>query len=1702
MAESFKTKKMKQLQVLIIYLFFSSALLGQVITLESFWYDDLDRLSRIEFQDDVIIEYCYDPLGNRTCRVITGGNQVTVDLTPTDGMVANQASVGGAITGTYTSNNLGADPSGSFTTYYVLSLNGTYEPGQDILLRSVQTPNLVGGAMVTVELDITVPNSVPPDDYQLLIIQDPGGLVEELSETNNILAWPITVQDCAGNITLLTSTSTANCGGTTGGSISASGGTAPYTYEWSTVPVQEGSTVSNLTAGTYTVTVTDALGCVLIEDYVVMEGDVDPVANFGYARDGLMVTFTNISSGGGTASWVFGDGGSSASANPMHTYAQAGNYEVCLTVSNQCGADLVCQTFAVGATNCPLPVNLLVEAVTETTASLSWNSGGAACQLEYSSGGDNWVYAGIYNGEVAAINGLTSNTTYEWRVRSSCTTTLSLWSSIAYFTTASGEPVDTGEAIFKRFTATNSVADRQIGWADDGKIYYSWVEGDDYVISKFDEQAEHLWTRRITGFDARENNRIIGTTDGGAICAIQIRDGDQYGVLLKFSVTGGLQWSRRIEYGNSGLDSEIRSLVQVPGGYVGVGTVERLTTISGQAGSTKLDAALMFKVNDNGALLWSNVATPVIDVDQYFTDVTVDDAGVLYAVGEQRNGNLTRETFVIRANSSGSLQTRSGLKGAVNDKRQQGFISVINASGNPNGANGIYLRTRSIIQGNSAASAATLTKLNLTTLSPVWSYSYGSSSDGRVSVDVTTGSIYFSYGEHLALVDQQGDVTVDRQLKNGLGLTSNDGIFNGANVLLNAYSGSNFGIVITDVNLVNDCALEPDSPPSKVTIPNTVSDVMSGAWLVANYINAQSINPATSSETIVVEEGCVATCEVFASIQDSNTPICLAEDLLLYSISTDTDSVSWTNLTTGESLGSFPSTTFIGANSGTFVIQLEAFNGECNDLTTTTIEVLADPVINLITTNEECGAENGTAAISLVDPTATYEWSTGETGVDISDLPAGVYSVLVKGENGCTNYEDFVIENTGSELSFSVQTTNESCPGASDGTAIVFVSGATGNLAVSWTGGMTGEMVDGLAVGPYSVTVTDDAGCSALREFVIEGPEVLSATTNHTDNSNCEVPYNGMASSTATGGTPPFVYSWSGRAETTASVIGVQAYSGVVTVTDANGCELTRNVTIVDSGGDCPTCSDGAQNGDETSIDCGGPDCMPCIVGGSMIILQDSIAEAGGEVSYELVVVLGAEVELLIDNISVGIYTGDSGLLTLSKVLPGVHYLRLMEAGQEIDRAVVRFESCRWAPYFTDGNDGVLLDRCTAIKNGVAYVPSLLYPANSTPMGRSGFISVNNFKLDADSLELTIVVKDHASEEPFGYEQQMTINLLGNKGYATIRLYERGAGNMEGFVDWPSGNTSALNFAILDFSTWNSFSVLIQEGQLMVGAGSEIFTSVPLEGALGALLGADISFSGSGSLDYVVIEDQHSHEKLRENFDVCDCEMPGAIDKPIITSIHKKELRLALPTPLAPAPRAQNDLIILGEFNGRYTGSLQRDGQHLVFLSETPFSAGEELNVTLAGGLLLEDGSTTSKYTWKTTVPARHVTDGHFFLAPLGIQLPSNALDNSYSFSTADFDQNGTMDIVFHYYISYGAPSNQLIYLRNPDQSFSPPLAYSNNRSHSSIQGTPDLNGDGYPDLLVRHNFASSVMLRFNNGDGSFGGVQYYTVALLHEGFG
>src|SRR5690606_10803509 len=74
-------------------------------------------------------------------------------------------------------------------------------------------------------------------------------------------------------LTVNTSVTNVACSGGNNGTATATvtGGATPYTYSWNTTPVQSAATATGLTAGTYTVTITDNNGCVATTGAVISQ---------------------------------------------------------------------------------------------------------------------------------------------------------------------------------------------------------------------------------------------------------------------------------------------------------------------------------------------------------------------------------------------------------------------------------------------------------------------------------------------------------------------------------------------------------------------------------------------------------------------------------------------------------------------------------------------------------------------------------------------------------------------------------------------------------------------------------------------------------------------------------------------------------------------------------------------------------------------------------------------------------------------------------------------------------------------------------------------------------------------------------------------------------------------------------------------------------------------------------------------------------------------------------------------------------------------------------------------------------------------------------------------------------------------------------------------------------------------------------------
>lgn len=149
-----------------------------------------------------------------------------------------------------------------------------------------------------------------------------------------------------GNIlapTLASNTDSVSCFGLADGeaTVVVSGGTAPFTYSWNDPSTQSTETATNLSAGTYEVTVTDSNQCVVVETVVVPQPDTLTAQVFGTVNAdcfGASTGEASVMGMGGTEPYTYAwnDPGSQITETAVNL--PAGDWAVEITDANGCTA--------------------------------------------------------------------------------------------------------------------------------------------------------------------------------------------------------------------------------------------------------------------------------------------------------------------------------------------------------------------------------------------------------------------------------------------------------------------------------------------------------------------------------------------------------------------------------------------------------------------------------------------------------------------------------------------------------------------------------------------------------------------------------------------------------------------------------------------------------------------------------------------------------------------------------------------------------------------------------------------------------------------------------------------------------------------------------------------------------------------------------------------------------------------------------------------------------------------------------------------------------------------------------------------------------------------------------------------------------------------------------------------------------------------
>jgi len=185
---------------------------------------------------------------------------------------------------------------------------------------------------------------------QTIPVSSPGRYVVRVTNSSN----------CTGRDTIEVSRSTLNvdlgadrelC---TGDSLQLDAGPVGETYAWSTT--EDTRFIFVTQPGSYSVTVTDTLGCVVTDDISITTVP-GPTPTFDYTGDTLLfspIQF-NGDNPGATIAWLwdFGDGNTASSQTASHAYASTGTFTVCLTATDALCSRTICEELVI-----TLPTNI------------------------------------------------------------------------------------------------------------------------------------------------------------------------------------------------------------------------------------------------------------------------------------------------------------------------------------------------------------------------------------------------------------------------------------------------------------------------------------------------------------------------------------------------------------------------------------------------------------------------------------------------------------------------------------------------------------------------------------------------------------------------------------------------------------------------------------------------------------------------------------------------------------------------------------------------------------------------------------------------------------------------------------------------------------------------------------------------------------------------------------------------------------------------------------------------------------------------------------------------------------------------------------------------------------------------------------------------------------------------------------------------
>lgn len=965
-------------------------------------------------------------------------------------------------------------------------------------------------------------------------------------------------------VTLTKSDATVVAGTDGSATANPSGGTQPYTYSWSTGDSTQ--TISNLSSGIYTVTVTDANGCTTTSSIAITEPqctgfNVTIVANNPGCNGSDNGSVTAIVSGGVTPfafNWSTGD------VTQSVINLGPGNYTVVVTDVN------LCQSSAT-VTLIEPPVLSAIDSVTNVT--IVGGSDGTAT-VSASGGTPGYLYSWSNGGSTATISNLTYGTYYYTITdQNGCTISDSVFVDRPYCMNRSVSITSDDVNCINGSDGT-ATATMNFGISP---FTYQWSNGQ--LTQTSTGLSAGVYSVIVTDSVNCVANATITITEPTELeIAITVDDVNCNGNFdgnINLTVGGGTfpytySWSNGV--------SAQDPVNLFAGTYNVLVTDANGCTISGSA-----------VVNEPQPLTYSYTKTDVTcnGLTNGSIDVTVSGGTQPYNYS-WTNGATTQDLTGL-----GSSSYTVYISDA-NNCQVVSYPSIL-----------VDQPAVLIATGSSVACPTPgATTTNVTLLI------FGGSAPYQISYD--NGNTYYAPGVYSATlpIDSLYNIVVK---------DSN-----------NCISPATYSVTVPPAVEITNVTFNPCVTPGASTVTLTSATTggngpyqisWDGGTTFGSAGNYSTNLPFNTSYTVVAMDanGCASVplvINVPDSLHLSATAATFAGN---YNIScAGMSDGSITTLTSGGTTAytwqwsgpngfSSSSASIASLGAGTYNLILTDAN-QCTKSLTVTITEPATLTSSLSAAtvnggyNISCsGLSDGSITSSNNGGTAPYSFAwTGPNNYSantssISNLEAGSYTLVVTDQNGCTATNTITLTEpavlTASVSGSAFNGFGVSCNGSSDGSLTSTVSGGTAAYNFVWTGpgnfSAATQNISNIAAGNYTLTVTDQNGCKYSTSYEITQPQPIfssftAGTYNGGYNISCYGATDGSITSTINGGVNPFQFSWSGpngfaSSQQDLSSIGAGTY--LVTYTDDNGCSASASVTITEPAALTSNASTSSYNG-------------------------------------------------------------------------------------------------------------------------------------------------------------------------------------------------------------------------------------------------------------------------------------------------------------------------------------------------------------------------------------------------------------------------------------------------------------------------------------------------------------------------------------------